>query len=175
MIGLLLSTIYWVAMEFSKPLTEQATALLAACRAQKWRIGTAESCTGGLLASLLTEIPGSSDVFMAGLVTYSNEAKQQLLGITTETLSRYGAVSEQTATEMAQAANIKLSTDLSAAITGIAGPGGGTPEKPVGLVHIAVCLKGKVFPEACRFEGTRQQIRMAAVGKALAMMEEQLN
>src|SRR5436190_14146111 len=111
-------------------LVEAARALLDRCRRKKLTIATAESCTGGLLAATLTEIPGSSDVLDRGFVTYSNAAKQQMLGISPATLARHGAVSRETAEAMAQGALTHAPVDLVVSITGIAGPGGGTPAKP---------------------------------------------
>src|SRR6267154_3889918 len=112
-----------------------ARALLDLCRAKKLTIAAAESCTGGLLAATLTEIPGSSDVFERGFVTYSNEAKEAMLGVAPLTLAMHGAVSRETAEAMARGALSHAPVDLAAAITGIAGPGGAVEGKPVGLVH----------------------------------------
>ena len=111
--------------------------MLADARAQKLRIATAESCTGGLIAGLLTEIPGSSDVFERGFVTYSNRAKQDMLGVPGDLIGDHGAVSEAVARVMAEGAVENSSAHMAVAVTGIAGPGGGTAVKPVGLVHIA--------------------------------------
>jgi nicotinamide-nucleotide amidase len=120
-----------------------AELLLARLRAKGWTLCTAESCTGGLIAGLLTEIPGSSDVVDRGFVTYSNSAKSDLLGVPASLLGRYGAVSPQTAIAMASGALQNSTCNLSIAVTGIAGPGGGTPDKPVGLVHLAAQLRGQ--------------------------------
>jgi PncC family amidohydrolase len=114
-----------------------AKRLLALCRKRELKIATAESCTGGLVAAALTEVPGSSDVLDCGFVTYSNAAKQRMLGVTALTLERAGAVSREAAEEMAHGALAHSDADLAVAITGIAGPGGATPGKPVGLVHLA--------------------------------------
>ena len=113
------------------------------CRDTGLKIATAESCTGGLIAAAFTEIPGSSDVFERGFVTYSNEAKSELLGIDPKLIEREGAVSEPVARAMADGALVGSNAGLSIAVTGIAGPGGGTTEKPVGLVHIAVAREGQ--------------------------------
>src|SRR5437016_3928886 len=115
-------------------LRAAARRVLDACRAQNLKLAVAESCTGGLLAAALTEIPGSSDVFDRGFVTYSNTAKQAMLGVPVAVLESKGAVSKETAETMAAGALERSGADLSAAITGVAGPGGGTAEKPVGLV-----------------------------------------
>src|SRR5712675_2323157 len=122
-------------------LTEQARALLELCRRKGLKLAAAESCTGGLLAATLTEIPGSSDVFERGFVTYSNEAKETMLGVAPRTLAMHGAVSRETAEAMARGALAHAPVDLAAAITGIAGPGGAVPGKPVGLVHLAVASR----------------------------------
>ena len=115
--------------------------LLDLCRMRKLTIATAESCTAGLVAAALTEIPGSSDVVDRGYVTYSNEAKHAMLGVTLSTLDTFGAVSRETATAMAVGALENADVDLAVAITGIAGPGGATPGKPVGLVHFAAAAR----------------------------------
>src|SRR5215471_17940081 len=123
-------------------LIAQAQALLALCRTRKLKIATAESCTGGLVAGTLTEIAGSSDVVERGFVTYSNEAKQEMLGVPSATLASHGAVSRETAQAMAQGALARAPVDLAVAVTGIAGPGGAVPGKPVGLVHFAAAARG---------------------------------
>ncbi len=155
---------------FTKSHIKQAKDFIKACEKQNVRVATAESCTGGLIAALLTEIPGSSAVFERGFVTYSNEAKQSLLGVSTHTLKQYGAVSEQVAKTMAEGALKKSGAHMSIAVTGIAGPGGGTYTKPVGLVYIAVAIaKNKTIVEEHRFKGTRAQIRLDAVSAALKL------
>jgi nicotinamide-nucleotide amidase len=155
-------------------LTEQATALLALCRGKKLRIATAESCTGGLVAATLTEVPGSSDVVERGFVTYSNEAKQTMLGVPDVTLRDFGAVSRETAEAMAKGALVHSLAELAVSVTGIAGPGGGSPEKPVGLVHFAAASKrGALIHREKRFgEIGRTQVRDASVVEALAMLRE---
>ena len=157
---------------FSPELLSLSREVLAAARAKGLRIATAESCTGGLIAALLTEIAGSSDVFERGFVTYSNAAKEQLLGVPRETLSEHGAVSEAVARAMAEGAIINSEADLSVAVTGIAGPGGGTPQKPVGLVHIAASRKGgDTIHRECRFGDIgRGEIRVVTVQTALEML-----
>src|SRR6516225_104314 len=122
-------------------IKEAAARVLDACRTHGLKVATAESCTGGLLAGALTEIPGSSDVLDRGFVTYSNAAKQAMLGIPASILERHGAVSRQTADAMAAGALAMSNADLAVAITGIAGPGGGSAEKPVGLVHFAAAAR----------------------------------
>lgn len=138
------------------------------------KIATAESCTGGMVAARLVNVPGVSDVFEAGYITYANAAKERILQVSGDTLRRFGAVSARTAEEMALGAAQAAHAHCSIATTGIAGPGGGTPEKPVGLVYIA-CLAGeKVQVRKCLFEGERQAVREQATQAALEFMLEQL-
>jgi len=153
-------------------LNERARALLDLCRARKLTIATAESCTGGLVAATLTEIPGSSDVLERGFVTYSNAAKIAMLGVPSSTLAQLGAVSRETAEAMAQGALAHSPAHLAVAITGIAGPGGGGPGKPVGLVHFAAAARGgPLMHQECRFGDIgRAQVRRASVLQALAML-----
>ena len=155
-------------------LTEQARALLDLCRRKKLKIAAAESCTGGLVAATLTEIAGSSDVFERGFVTYSNEAKQAMLGVSATTLASHGAVSRETAVEMAKGALAHAPADLAVSITGIAGPGGAVAGKPVGLVHLAAASRGGELVHRERKYGDigRAQVRRAAVVDALAMLRE---
>jgi nicotinamide-nucleotide amidase len=148
---------------------------LADARAKGLKIATAESCTGGLVAGLLTEIPGSSDVVERGFVTYSNDAKNELLGVPREILQAHGAVSEQTARAMAQGALKQSHADLAVAVTGIAGPGGGSLDKPVGLVHFAAARGDKVVHRECRFGDIgRGEVRLKSVAVALEMLEQLL-
>jgi nicotinamide-nucleotide amidase len=153
-------------------LSERARALLDLCRTRRLKIAAAESCTGGLLAATLTEIAGSSDVFERGLVTYSNEAKQTMLGVAPTTLTKHGAVSRETAEAMAKGALAHAPVDLAVSITGIAGPGGGVPGKPVGLVHFAAASRsGRLIHRERRYgEIGRAQIRRASVIEALAIL-----
>src|SRR5262245_62212365 len=153
---------------------ERARALLDLCRRKGLKLAAAESCTGGLLAATLTEIPGSSDVFERGFVTYSNEAKAAMLGVPPLTLARHGAVSRETAEAMARGALAHAPVDLAAAITGIAGPGGAVEGKPVGLVHLAAAARnGRLILEERRYgEIGRAQVRRASVIDALAMLGE---
>ncbi len=157
---------------FSDELKKQSEEFLSRCRDRKYKIATAESCTGGLIAGLLTEIAGSSDVFDRGFVTYSNDAKMELLGVPFKTLDDYGAVSEQTAAAMAKGALDKSNAQLSVAVTGIAGPGGGTPDKPVGLVHMASYRHdGAYLLKVCEFGDIgRSQVREATMVEALELM-----
>jgi nicotinamide-nucleotide amidase len=149
-------------------------ALLDLCRMRKLTIATAESCTGGLLAGALTDIPGSSDVVDRGFVTYSNDAKRAMLGVKTTTLATFGAVSKEAATAMAIGALEKADVDLAVSTTGIAGPGGATPGKPVGLVHFAVAARdGRILHRECRFGAIgRTNVRQRAVVEALRMLME---
>lgn len=158
---------------FDPALVERATALLDACRAKSLKIATAESCTGGLVAALLTEVAGSSDVFERGFVTYSNAAKNQLLGVSEAVIDACGAVSPEVARAMADGALTHSKADIALAITGVAGPGGGTALKPVGLVHFACGRRmGAIASAEQRFGDLgRGRIRMAAVAFALDLME----
>lgn len=157
---------------FADDITEAARALLQTCRAQGLHVATAESCTGGLIAAALTAIPGSSEVFERGFVTYSNEAKTEMLGVPADLIARKGAVSMEVALAMAEGALKHAPADVVVAVTGIAGPGGGTDAKPVGLVHIVVARRGGArLHEECRFGDVgRDEVREASVRKALEMM-----
>jgi nicotinamide-nucleotide amidase len=151
---------------------ETAAAVLDRCRHRGWGLGTAESCTGGLIAGALTAIAGSSDVVEGGFVTYSNAAKTALLGVPPALLDRVGAVSAEVAAAMAEGVLARLpATDLTISVTGIAGPGGATPGKPVGLVYFGVARRGgAVDTHREVFEGDRDTIRRAAVLRALALL-----
>jgi nicotinamide-nucleotide amidase len=155
-------------------LSEQARALLDLCRKKKLKIAAAESCTGGLLAATLTEIPGSSDVFERGFVTYSNEAKQAMLGVPLLTLESFGAVSREIAEAMANGALAHAPVELAVAITGIAGPGGAVAGKPVGLVHFAGATRsGQLIHHQCNYGDIgRALVRRSCVAQALAMLAE---
>ncbi len=146
--------------------------VLDACRARGLRIATAESCTGGLVAAALTEIAGSSDVVECGFVVYSNAAKQAMLGVPAATLKRHGAVSAETAAAMAEGALKHSPADLAVSITGIAGPGGGTVRKPVGLVHFAAASRDGRRLQRHRLFGKigRRRVRERSVAEALAML-----
>jgi nicotinamide-nucleotide amidase len=155
-------------------LTERARALLDLCRTRQLKIAAAESCTGGLVAAVLTEIPGSSDVFERSFVTYSNGAKQEMLGVPPMTLASHGAVSRETAEAMAKGALAHAPVDLVVSITGIAGPGGAVAGKPVGLVHFAAASRsGRLVHRERRYGDIgRAQVRRAAVIEALAMLHD---
>jgi nicotinamide-nucleotide amidase len=145
--------------------------VLAACRRAKLKLATAESCTGGLVAAALTEIPGSSDVVERGFVTYSNEAKEQLLAVSPALIRAFGAVSEPVARAMAEGALHRSLADLTVSVTGVAGPGGGTVEKPVGLVHFGIARKGRATQTSYRiFGGDRAAVRRQAVEYALNLL-----
>src|SRR6202158_570785 len=148
--------------------------LLDLCRMRKLTIATAESCTGGLVAGALTDIPGSSDVIDRGFVTHSNEAKRTMLGVRASTLESFGAVSKETATAMAVGALERAGVDLAVAITGIAGPGGAMPGKPVGLVHFAAASRGGRLSRQARQFGDigRAGVRRESVAQALTMLRE---
>lgn len=158
---------------FAPALIERAAALLTLCRNRGLKLATAELCTGGLVAGLLTEIPGSSAVVERGFVVYSNLAKQEMLGVPEATLVQWGAVSAETARAMAEGALAHSAADLAVAITGIAGPDGGTAEKPVGMVHFCAARRGAPVHWVEKQFGplSRGAIRLAAVETALEMLE----
>ena len=139
-----------------------------------YTLTTAESCTGGLLAGKILNVSGASAVYNEGHITYSNEAKERLLGVKQDTLQQYGAVSRETAAEMAKGAALSAKADVGLSTTGIAGPTGGTPEKPVGLVYVGCYYNGEVTVEECRFTGNREQNRNAAVEAALQLLGKHL-
>jgi nicotinamide-nucleotide amidase len=168
---------------FPKQILDLAADVLERARAKKWKIATAESCTGGLVAGALTEIAGSSDVFDRGFVTYSNEAKTEMLGVDAGLIASQGAVSMGVAQAMARGASERAGADLAIAVTGIAGPGGGTAKKPVGLVCFAVAHHVPVHASAsatnsggksafeCRFGDIgRSEVRMKSVEFALNLL-----
>jgi nicotinamide-nucleotide amidase len=159
-------------MMVSRPLAKRAAALLERYEAAGLRIATAESCTGGLVAARLTEIPGSSTVVDRGFVTYSNAAKTEMLGVPAGLIAKHGAVSEEVARAMAEGALARSDADVAVAVTGIAGPGGATAAKPVGLVHFAVARGGETAVLERRYGDLgRSEIREQAVGDALALLE----
>jgi nicotinamide-nucleotide amidase len=157
---------------FPSAMQDDAARLLDALRARHQRLATAESCTGGLIAALLTEIPGSSDVVERGFVTYSNESKQENLGVPEALIKDHGAVSEAVARAMAEGALQHSHADLAVSVTGVAGPGGGSEAKPVGLVHLAAArIGGSTLHPECRFGDIgRDQVRLESVGVALSLL-----
>lgn len=161
---------------FPENLVQLATAILNEARSKGLRIATAESCTGGLIAGLLTEIAGSSDVVERGFVTYSNQAKADLLGVPFALIQENGAVSEAVARAMAEGAILKSIAQRAVSVTGIAGPGGGTAAKPVGLVHMAVAQDGgATLHEEHRFGDIgRSQVRLKTIEAALALLRKTL-
>lgn len=153
-------------------LLARAEALLGRCAAVGTRIATAESCTGGLVSALLTAIPGSSSVLERGFVTYSNAAKTAMLSVPEALVAGHGAVSERVARAMAEGALAHSRADIAVAITGIAGPGGGSAQKPVGLVHLALATRGKTHHLERRYgDPGRAEIRRRAVADALGLLE----
>ena len=157
---------------FASALLDEAARLLESFRAAEKRLVTAESCTGGLLTALLTEIPGSSDVVERGFVTYSNAAKQEILGVSANVLAAHGAVSEAVARAMAEGALVQSYADVAVSVTGIAGPRGSGDQKPIGLVHVAVARrKGATLHRECRFGDIgRGRIRLNSVEVALSLL-----
>jgi nicotinamide-nucleotide amidase len=158
---------------FPDAIRHTTTVLLERYRRAGLRLTTAESCTGGLVAAALTAIAGSSDVVERGFVTYTNEAKEQLLGVPRLALLSYGAVSEPVARAMAEGALRESLADVAVSVTGIAGPGGATSDKPVGLVHFGVARRGReTLSERHIFTGDRDSVRAAALDKALALLRD---
>ena len=156
-------------------LLDDAAALLAACRAARIRLATAESCTGGLIAAVLTGVAGSSDVVDRAFVTYSNAAKTEMLGVPAELIAGVGAVSEAVAQRMADGALQRSHADIAIAVTGVAGPGGGSAGKPVGLACFGLAQRGKPIASERRvFPGDRTAIRLACVSHAFALIRARL-
>jgi len=158
--------------EVLKKLSTQIGAILTG---KNLTISTAESCTGGLLAHILTGVSGSSHYFVGGVVAYSNQIKEKLLGVKHETLIKHGAVSSQTAQEMAAGVRNKFKTDIGLSTTGIAGPTGGTPTKPVGLVWIGLSYEGKTTTIKCLFAGGREQVKISSVDRILQTLLNDLS
>lgn len=154
--------------------TSIAQCVSEALRRRGWKLTTAESCTGGMIASALVDISGSSDVLEGGFVTYANQAKIDMIGVRAETLEQFGAVSDRTAREMAEGARQKAKVDIAVAVTGIAGPGGGTTEKPVGLVYIATATARQTICREFHFSGNRAKIRTLTMKNALKMIWDQV-
>ena len=152
-----------------KTLEETVVELLAE---KGFHITTAESCTGGMIAGTLVNVAGASEVLNEGYVTYSNEAKERLVRVSHQTLEQFGAVSEQTAREMAEGAARAAKAEAALSATGIAGPGGGTAEKPVGLVYIGCYLNGKTVTERHMFAGSRMDVRKSATESALSLLKK---
>ena len=158
-------------MNFFPPeLLAQAEMAVAYGRSHRLTLTTAESCTGGLIAALITEIPGSSEVFARGFIAYANAAKTELLGVPAALIAAHGAVSEAVARAMAEGARRNARADIALAATGIAGPGGGTPEKPVGLVHLACAREGVTLHARHHFTGDRNAVRLQAALAALGLV-----
>jgi len=159
---------------FDREILDAAVRLLELCKKKRLTVATAESCTGGLVSGAISEISGSSAVLDRGVVTYSNEAKQQLLGVTPATIDVYGAVSKECAEEMAKGALAHTQVDLAVSITGIAGPTGATPGKPIGLVYFcAASRSGRTIAHDRKYGDIgRSQIRRASILQALAMFQE---
>jgi nicotinamide-nucleotide amidase len=152
-------------------LLDEAASLLESCRARRVTLATAESCTGGLIAAVLTAIAGSSDVLDRGFVTYSNEAKTDLVGVPMELIANHGAVSEEVARAMADGALVRSHADIAVSVTGVAGPGGGSAEKPVGLVWFGLAQRTRpVVSERRILSGDRTAIRAAIVAHVFAMI-----
>lgn len=163
-------------MDLPDSLIDEAQTLLTAYRAAGLRIATVESCTGGLVAGCLTAIAGSSDVVERGFVTYSNGAKTELVGVAAELIERHGAVSAQVARAMAAGALAHSPADVAVAVTGIAGPGGATPGKPVGLVYLCGERRGREPQvERHQFHGDRHAVRVAAIEVAFSLLRQQLD
>ncbi len=141
----------------------------------KQRLAVAESCTGGLIGHRITRVPGASEMFSGGVIAYSNAVKAGLLGVSEKDLGAQGAVSEAVARQMAEGVRARLDSDYAVAATGIAGPGGGTAEKPVGLVHVAVAGPGETVARKRQFEGNRNEITEQTAATALALLWEQLD
>jgi nicotinamide-nucleotide amidase len=160
-----------VFAEDDRPVEELVLDLV---RKQGLTLGAAESCTGGLVAARLTSVPGASDVFRGGIVAYENDIKLSPLGVAEETLAAHGSVSAETAAAMAQGARTSLRADVAVAVTGIAGPGGGTPEKPVGLVHLCAAGPGRELARELHLPGGREAIRRRATAAALHLLRELL-
>lgn len=159
-------------MSIQKPLEEICVALL---KEKGYTVSTMESCTGGMVAAALVNVSGASEVFAAGYTTYSDEAKHKILGVKKETLETYTAVSPQVAEEMVLGKALLLQPDVAVSVTGIAGPEGGTDEKPVGLVYIGCRVKTRVKVMACHFTGNRMDVRNAAAKEALKLMIHCIN
>ena len=151
-------------------ISSLAKTLVLQCIEKKVTFGTAESCTGGLISAFITDIAGASAVFYGGIVSYDNSIKEKLLGVHAETLREKGAVSSETALEMSAGAVRALGVDLAVSVTGIAGPGGGSDKKPVGLVYISVASQRGLSVTENHFSGDRESVRLQTVQKALSLL-----
>jgi nicotinamide-nucleotide amidase len=161
----------YLFVEDHRPVAE---IVLDQCRALGWRLATAESCTGGRVAAALTAVPGSSDAFVGGVVSYSNELKQALLGVSAASLAEFGAVSPEVAREMADGARERLGADVAVSVTGVAGPGGGTPDKPVGLVFVHVSSSAGELQRRIEWPSEREQVQIRATVAALHLLRAHL-
>jgi nicotinamide-nucleotide amidase len=160
---------------FPKDITELTIELIAKCRRNNIKIATAESCTGGLIAGCLTSVSGSSDVFERGFSTYSNQSKNEMLGVSMEAIIANGAVSNHVAKAMCEGVLNNAPVQLTIAVTGIAGPGGGSPDKPVGTVEIAsACTWKETISQHYLFEGDRNAVRLSTVREAIKIMLKQI-
>lgn len=151
-------------------MTQQAVNLVELLKANGRTCATAESCTGGMIGSLITAVPGSSEVYLGGVVSYANSVKAGVLGVSVGTLETFGAVSEKCAAEMAEGARRLTGADVAVSVTGIAGPGGGSAEKPVGLVWFAVATESGTRSEKAIFAGSREDVRRSAAMHAVGML-----
>lgn len=156
-------------------ITQLVERLFGKLEANQQNMATAESCTGGLIASHLTERSGSSAFFLGGIIAYSNKVKSQLLGVDEKSIMEHGAVSREVAAMMAESAQVKFEADFSIAVTGIAGPGGGTADKPVGSVWCGFATPGDLFTEFFHFEGNRQEVRLQTVYATLHSLCEYID
>ena len=150
----------------------QEVRLIAACRERGLTFATAESCTGGLVAARITSVPGASEVFLGGIISYANDVKRDVLGVPQEILEQAGAVSAECAEAMARGVRGRMKADVAVSVTGIAGPGGGTVVKPVGLVYFGVATGRLVFSEKALFSGDREAVRRQASERALVLLVE---
>lgn len=160
---------------FTSTSLDLAAKIIAACTAKGFHLTSAESCTGGLIIACLTEIAGSSAVVDRGFVVYSNQAKRDLLGVPARLIDRHGAVSEEVACAMATGALKRAGVEIAIAVTGVAGPGGGTAVKPVGLVHLALAVGNRIDAVRAVFDGDRRAVREATLNRGLQMIEKALS
>ncbi len=159
-------------MTFANKSIDLAAAIIRGCTVKQLKLATAESCTGGLISACLTEIAGSSAVLDRGFVVYSNQAKHDLLGVPAGLIETFGAVSEEVARTMAEGARTRAGVDLAVAVTGVAGPGGGSAAKPVGLVHMALSTKDRTDHVRAVFPGDRRMVREATLEAVLEQIRD---